>query len=110
MIETAWNKGAKFDAWQDQFNYNVWMDAFDAHHLSVDFYTTRPRSLEEVFPWDHINPGVSHRYLESEYKKSLNGDLTEDCRSNCYACGILPEFNTLRRQNPGNLWLCPELK
>lgn len=110
VIETAWNKGAKFDAWQDQFNYNVWMDAFDAHHLSVDFYTTRPRSLEEVFPWDHINPGVSHRYLESEYKKSLNGDLTEDCRSNCYACGILPEFNTLRRQNPGNLWLCPELK
>jgi len=110
VIETAWKNGAKFDAWQDQFNYNVWMDAFDAHHLSVDFYTTRPRSLEEVFPWDHINPGVSRRYLESEYKKSLNGELTGDCRSNCYACGILPEFNTLRRQNPGDLWLCPELK
>lgn len=110
VIETAWKKGAKFDAWQDQFNYNVWMDAFDAHHLSVDFYTSRKRSLDEVFPWDHINPGVSRRYLEAEYHKSQNGELTADCRNNCYACGILPEFSALRRENPGELWLCPEMK
>ncbi len=110
VIETAWRNGAKFDAWQDQFNYNVWMDAFDAHQLSFDFYTTRSRGLNEVFPWDHINPGVSRRYLESEYTKSTNGVLTDDCRVNCFACGILPEFNALRRQNPGELWLCPELK
>lgn len=109
VIETAWRKGAKFDAWQDQFNYNAWMDAFDAHGISIDFYTSRPRSMDEVFPWDHINPGVSRRYLLAEYQKSLNGDLTSDCRGDCHACGILPEFNTLRSLNPGELWLCPEV-
>lgn len=110
VIETAWKKGAKFDAWQDQFNYNVWMDALDAHHLSVDFYTTRQRDLNEVFPWDHISPGVSRRYLEAEYQKSQKGELTADCRGNCLACGVLPEFSNLRRQNPGELWLCPEVR
>ena len=109
VIESAWKNGAKFDAWQDQFNFNAWMDAFDAHGISVDFYTSRIRNIDEIFPWDHINPGVSRKYLQSEYQKSLKGELTGDCRGNCHACGILPEFNSLRRQNPGELWLCPEV-
>ena len=58
VIEAAWRGGAKFDAWQDQFNYNVWMDAFDAQLIDPEFYTSRPRDLEEVFPWDHIHTGV----------------------------------------------------
>lgn len=109
VIESAWKNGAKFDAWQDQFNYNAWMDAFDAHGISVDFYTSRARSIDEVFPWDHINPGVTRRFLHAEYEKSLKGELTSDCRGDCHACGILPEFNTLRHENPGDLWLCPEV-
>lgn len=110
VIEGAWRNGAKFDAWQDQFNYNAWMDAFDSHGISVEFYTSRPRGMDEVFPWDHINPGIYRRYLQAEYEKSLKGELTSDCRGDCHACGILPEFNALRRQNPGDLWLCPEVK
>ena len=51
------NVGAKFDAWQDQFNFNAWMDAFDKIGISHEFFTSRPHDLEEVFPWDHINPG-----------------------------------------------------
>jgi radical SAM family uncharacterized protein len=108
VIETAWSKGAKFDAWQDQFNYNIWMDAFDYHGISPDFYTTRPRKIDEPFPWDHIQTGVTRKFLEKEYVKSQNGELTDDCRGNCHACGILTEFSDLRRSNTGDLWLCPE--
>ena len=85
------------------------MDAFDAHGIKPDFYTSRKRELNEVFPWDHINAGVSRKYLEKEYQNSLLGIPTDDCRGNCYACGILPEFIDLRRQNPGKNWLCPEV-
>ncbi len=108
VIETAWRNGAKFDAWQDQFNYNVWMDAFDAHGIKPDFYTSRQRGLEEAFPWDHIHTGVTKRYLKNEYLKSLNGQLTGDCRSSCHACGILSEFKDLRQKDPSDIWLCPE--
>jgi radical SAM family uncharacterized protein len=110
VIETAWRNGAKFDAWQDQYHYQTWMDAFTSCGLDPQFYASRPRALDEVFPWDHINAGVSRKYLEGEYQRSLEGITTADCRGNCYACGILPAFNTQRRENPGELWLCPEVK
>jgi len=109
VIETAWRKGAKFDAWQDQFNFNIWMDAFDAHGISPDFYTSRPRSANEAFPWDHIHTGVSRKFLLREYQRSMRGELTPDCREGCHACGILTEFSSLRRENTGELWLCPEV-
>ncbi|MPM81062.1 hypothetical protein SDC9_128114 [bioreactor metagenome] len=110
VIFTAWQKGAKFDAWQDQYKYATWLEAFAACEVDPAFYVTRARDLDEIFPWDHIQPGVSRKYLEKEYQKSLDGELTDDCRDNCYACGILPTFNSLRRENPGDLWLCPEVK
>jgi radical SAM family uncharacterized protein len=110
VIEDAWRNGAKFDAWQDQFNYNVWMDAFDHVGIPHDFYTSREHPLNEVFPWDHIFPGVNRKFLEKEYQKSLSGDLTEDCRDSCTSCGILPSFLNLRRENKGDSWLCPEVK
>lgn len=109
VIETAWINGAKFDAWQDQFNYNTWMDAFEAHDIDPAFYTSRTRQLDEVFPWDHINAGISRRFLQKEYQNSLAGKLTDDCRENCVACGILPEFIELRRSLPGDSWFCPEV-
>jgi hypothetical protein len=109
VIEAAWRNGAKFDAWQDQYKYTIWMDAFQSCAVDPAFYVTRPRALNEAFPWDHIHVGVTRKYLEKEYKKSLEGITTDDCRDNCYACGILPAFNTLRRETPGELWLCPEV-
>lgn len=109
VIYEAWKRGAKFDAWHDQFNFTVWQEAFQLCGLNPDFYTHRPRSLEEVFPWDHISTGVRKSYLMQEYQRSQQGLLREDCRNQCYACGILPEFNQLRHKHPGNHWKCPEV-
>ena len=110
VIYTAWQMGAKFDAWQDQYQYNTWLAAFEACSIDPNFYIARTRALDEVFPWDHISAGVARKYLESEYKKSLTGEFTSDCREDCHSCGILPVFNNLRREHPGQLWLCPEVK
>jgi radical SAM family uncharacterized protein len=110
VIYTAWQMGAKLDAWQDQYQYTTWVAAFEACGIDPNFYISRPREINEVFPWDHISSGVTRSYLESEYQKSLDGILTEDCREGCHNCGILPIYNDLRRQNPGPLWLCPEVK
>ena len=110
VIYTAWQMGARFDAWQDQYQYNTWLAAFEACGIDPNFYIARTRALDEVFPWDHISAGVARKYLESEYKKSLTGEFTSDCREDCHSCGILPVFNNLRREHPGQLWLCPEVK
>jgi len=110
VVYLAWKKGAHFDAWQDEFNFSAWQEAFEEAGLDPAFYTHRQRSMDEIFPWDHINAGVTKSFLKADYRMSLNGILRADCREQCYACGILPGFIELRRQNPGQGWKCPEVK
>ena len=109
VIYLAWQNGAKFDAWQDQMNYSAWMRAFEQTGLNPNFYTYRARAEDEVFPWDHIFAGVRKAYLLSEYHASQVGKLQEDCRKGCFACGILPKYAQLRRENPGEHWKCPDV-
>jgi len=109
VIYRAWKKGAKFDAWGDQFRYPLWQEAFSEAQLDPAFYSHRPRDLAEHLPWEHIYAGVRRSYLVEQYRWSLEGRLRADCRDACVACGILPHFATLRRENPGIAWKCPEV-
>lgn len=88
VLIKAWELGCKFDGWDQYFNFGAWMQAFKETGVDPDFYTARRRELDEILPWDHINVGVTKRYLRSEYKKSLKGELTRDCRTSCTGCGI----------------------
>ncbi len=110
VIYTAWKNGAKFDAWNENYRYDIWMMAFEQHGLDPDFYTHRQRRVDEVFPWDHISAAVKKSYLFQDYRQSLEGITRIDCRQHCFACGILPTFTQVRRENPGNYWKCPEVK
>lgn len=110
VIYTAWKNGAKFDAWKDQHRYSTWREAFAEHDLDPVFYTHRQRRTDEVFPWDHISAGVRKNYLFQDFRKSLEGEIRVDCREQCFACGILPQFADLRRENPGDGWKCPEVR
>ncbi len=110
VIEEAWQRGAKFDAWQEHFSYDLWIQAFKAVGLDPDFYTHRPRSLDERFPWDHIDAAVKKEYLIEDYLMSLKGETRVDCREHCFACGILPKYADLRHTHPGDGWKCPEVQ
>jgi len=110
VVYTAWKNGAKFDAWGDQTRFEVWMAAFEEHGLDHAFYTHRQRRTDEVFPWEHITAAVRKNFLFQDFRMSLEGQIRVDCRLNCFACGILPTFSDLRRQNPGEVWQCPDVK
>jgi hypothetical protein len=110
VVYQAWVNGARFDAWQDQFNFNAWTNAFERAQLDPSFYTHRPRSENEVFPWDHISTGVRKKFLLKELQLSQASITRMDCRKQCFACGILPTYAGQRRDHPGTSWLCPEVK
>lgn len=110
VIYRAWQSGAKFDAWSDYFRYDLWLEAFDETGLEPAFYTHRERPIDETFPWEHISTTVHKKFLTEDYLWSLQGKTRVDCRERCFACGILPTFADLRRQNPGEIWQCPEVK
>ena len=110
VIYSAWKSGAKFDAWEESRKYTTWMAAFAEHGLDPAFYTHRTRRTDEVFPWDHITSAVRKNFLFQDFRQSLEGKIRVDCRLNCFACGILPTFSNLRRENPGEGWKCPDVK
>jgi radical SAM family uncharacterized protein len=110
VIYQAWKNGARFDAWQDQFNFSAWQKAFEFLQLDPSFYTHRARPTDEIFPWDHIHTGVSKKFLLRDFLMSKQEQTREDCRTGCFACGILPTYAQLRRENPGESWSCPEIK
>jgi len=110
VVYSAWKMGAKFDAWTDQRRAAIWAAAFAEHGLDPAFYTYRQRRTDEVFPWDHITAAVRKNFLFQDFRQSLEGMIRVDCRLNCFACGILPTFSNLRRENPGEAWKCPDVK
>jgi radical SAM family uncharacterized protein len=109
VVYRAWIHGAMFDAWKDQLNFQAWQTAFEESGLDPAFYTHRERSLTEVFPWDHISTTVRKKFMIQDFIRSRQGVTLDDCRNSCYACGVLPTFADLRRQNPGEVWQCPDV-
>ena len=87
VIEEAYKNGAIYDSWSEYFDNDVWMKAFEACGVSIDFYTTRDRSLDELFPWDFIDAGVSKEFLKREWENALNEMVTPNCRRRCSGCG-----------------------
>ena len=110
VILEAYNNGAKFDGWWEHFNYQAWIDAFEKCGLSTEFYTHRERKGDEVLPWDHIDSAVKKSFMLEDYQMSKEGETRVDCRDQCFACGILPQFIPLRKQTPAEAWECPEVK
>jgi radical SAM family uncharacterized protein len=110
VIYTAWKLGAKFDAWDEHFDYERWLEAYAQAGLDPDFYTHRQRDYDETLPWEHIDSGVRKKFLWDDYLMSKRRETRADCRGNCYACGVLSAFARLRMENPGDGWLCPEVK
>ncbi len=110
VVYSAWKKGSKFDAWDEGKKYDAWLQAFEEHGLDPLFYTHRQRRTDEVFPWEHISAAVRKNFLFQDFRQSLEGQIRVDCRLNCFACGILPTFANLRRENAGDVWKCPDVK
>ena len=87
VIYDVYKKGAMFDAWTEYFDMTRYEEAFAENNIDVDFYTARERDIDEIFPWDHIDAGVSKNFLKKEWEKASKGDVTPNCRMNCSGCG-----------------------
>ena len=87
VLLRAFELGCKFDSWDDHFNFNAWMQAFEECGLDPDFYTKRRRPFEELLPWDHLDYGVSRKFLELENKRAHQNVTTPHCRIRCAGCG-----------------------
>ncbi|MDN0068243.1 TIGR03960 family B12-binding radical SAM protein [Collinsella ihumii] len=94
VILGAWRRGARFDAWTEQFDLSRWEEAAAEAGIDLREVATEPFDLDARLPWEHVSPGVSRGYLLREYRKALEGTTTADCsRTSCTGCGVCPTLH-----------------
>ncbi len=86
-IAYAQKIGVRFDAWDEYFDYDRWMDIFDKCGIDPSFYANRRMSYDEILPWDVIDTGVTKSFLISESKKAYENKTTPNCKEKCSGCG-----------------------
>ncbi len=101
VLINAHKAGCKFDGWDEFFDFDKWMHAFESAGVEPNFYTGRKRSFDEILPWDIIDCGVSKSFLIKECENAYAGTTTPNCREKCAGCGMADrcgEAKGLRRK------------
>ncbi|MFD3157627.1 TIGR03960 family B12-binding radical SAM protein [Haloimpatiens sp. FM7330] len=88
VLIKAFEKGARFDGWNEHFDFDIWKEALEECNVDGEFYAYRQRSYDEILPWDFIDVGVSKEFLIRESEKAKNEVVTPDCRLGCKGCGV----------------------
>ncbi len=88
VVYLAYKNGCLFDSWGDSFHNELWEKAIVDAQVDMDFYTTRVRRDDEIFPWDFINTGVTKSYLLREWHKSQEEKVSPNCKVQCQGCGV----------------------
>ncbi len=86
-LELACREGFCFDAWDEYFDYDKWIDVLNRTGLDPAFYANRAFGLDEVLPWDIIDCGVSKEFFLRERAKAYAASTTPNCREACSGCG-----------------------
>lgn len=78
IIYTAWSKGARFDGWDETFKYDLWLECVNESGLDPEiFLGTIP--MNGKLAWDHIDVGLTPRFLDLEWKKATKNRLSPPC-------------------------------
>jgi len=78
LLMAAHKNGCKFDAWDEYFDFNKWLKAFEQTRYETglewftpDFYAVRKREFSEILPWDIIDCGIAKKYLMDDALDSV---------------------------------------
>ncbi|MGI9064463.1 MAG: TIGR03960 family B12-binding radical SAM protein [Pseudonocardiaceae bacterium] len=112
VIERVWREGGRFDGWGEYFSYDRWVSACVAEleplGVSLEWFTTRERQLDEVFPWDHLDSGLDKEWLWADWQDALESREQDDCRwTPCFDCGVCPSMGTDIQIGPSGRALLP---
>jgi hypothetical protein len=75
VIEAAWRDGARFDLWDECFDYTLWQRAFEKFGMDVERLAAREFGRDEILPWEHLGgPGKEYLlgHLEETKKRIEN--------------------------------------
>ncbi|ADN02035.1 TIGR03936 family radical SAM-associated protein [Spirochaeta thermophila] len=101
----AWERGARFEAWDEYLNEELWMNLLEREKQLVDeVLGGRPESDE--LPWGGVDLGVGRHFLTREWKRAQEGEMTAPCDVPCdHACGVCSRKVRLKHTHEAPLQL-----
>ena len=87
VIEAAYKKGCRFDGWDECFDLDAWLEAFDECKITPEFYANRTRPFSEITPWEHLDYRITKDFLIRENMAAHAEATTPNCREACAGCG-----------------------
>lgn len=91
LLHQAWELGARFDGWNECFDFSLWKSAAELCGIDIASYL-EGRPLNEPLPWNFVDLGICTKFLRNEWDKATTAESTPDCRELCAACGICDEL------------------
>ena len=67
VILAAYRGGARFDAWNETFDFAIWKTAIEEVGIDAAEAAHRERPAEECLPWSHINMGADVAQLRRQW-------------------------------------------
>lgn len=93
VVEEAWKRGARFDAWTECFNEEAWREAADVCGVDPEAVAQKTYDTSYVMPWSHISTGTSSKWLAHQRALAAKERTTPDCTyEKCSGCGICPDY------------------
>jgi radical SAM family uncharacterized protein/radical SAM-linked protein len=89
LIEKAWARGCRLDAWTEAFDFGRWLSAAEDAGIDLSSYAGRRFEQNDALPWDSIDCGITKEFLQREFRLASQGGITESCRKSCSGCGLL---------------------
>jgi len=71
VIETAWREGAKFDLWDECFDFEIWRRVFEKFGYELDKLAQREFERDEILPWEHLG-GPGKKYLLGHLEEAMS--------------------------------------
>lgn len=89
LIEDAWGRGCRLDAWEDYLDRDAWRAVIAGAGWDVEGELFRERETQERLPWQVVSTGVGTAALRREFDRSRRGELTDRCAPGCdHPCGV----------------------
>ncbi len=89
IIEKAYFKGSRLDAWDEYFNKNNWVEAIEETSWDVLHESCDMTPIDAPLPWDDISVGAGKGFLKNEYALASRFEPTPICAPVCdHNCGV----------------------
>ena len=75
VIEKAWRNGARFDLWDECFDFEKWWSAFTDCEFDAEQMAMREFTTGQMLPWEHLG-GPEKDYLLKHYRQA--GQMIEN--------------------------------